>query len=145
MAETTTKKKANEMHRKIFYVIIVFVVAYAVAAAYLNSQPQAPYDKYLSEQNAKEAADLFIRASPTFRGDSSFLDFLRSEECGRDCWILDYQYASTHSGYGAEKNLSGPFSPQVHQAKLRVEKGEVKSLVLDGVWDEMTQTMISSS
>lgn len=98
-----------------------------------------------SGNDARAIAEEWIINAPTYDHDGSDLSFV-------DHVVLDsfpeqhemtYGFISSHAGYG---NRSGERPSQVvtpHTIVVRVAGGEVTSAIMDGVWDEMYQRMLS--
>jgi hypothetical protein len=103
------------------------------------------YAMSTSPEEARAMAGEWITNAPTYAYDGSNLTLV-------DQVLLDsfpeqheitYEFLSSHAGYG---NRSGEAAAQVitpHTAVIRVGDGEVTSAVIDGVWDEKYQRMLS--
>lgn len=95
-----------------------------------------------------EIAGDFVKNSPTYLFDGYNL---RLRETNRivcvttpcpDAWVFNFEFASTHAGYG---DRTGQALAQVltsHVAVVTVEDGSVVSAVLDEKWDMMRQELI---
>jgi hypothetical protein len=98
-----------------------------------------------SAEEARAIAEEWITNAPTYAYDGSNLTLT-------DHVILDsfpeqhemtYEFMSSQAGYG---DRSGEAPAQVitqHTIVVRVAGGEVTSAIIDGIWDEMYQRMLS--
>ncbi len=93
-----------------------------------------------SEQESLETAKQFVIGSPTYQYDGYGIEHVETLQTGCPyCWTFIFEFTSTHAGYG---DRSGQVVAQVitdHVAEVRMENGEIKSAVLDDVWDMAEQ------
>lgn len=86
--------------------------------------------------------------SPTYRFDGADLEFV--EERGLDlvgcenCYEFEFEFLSSQAGYGnrEDKIVAQVITP--HTIVVRIENGEVVSVVTDGKFDEMAGELIES-
>lgn len=98
-----------------------------------------------SPEEAELIAEEWIMNSPTYSYDGSELTLEDHEirESYPEQHRLNYSFVSSQAGYG---NRSGEILAQVitpHNIVVTVAGGEVTSAVIDGVWDEMNQRMLT--
>ena len=99
--------------------------------------------KIKSQQVAKE----FVEASPTFNFDGisfslKLVDTI-ANECS-NCWIVIFEFSCLHTGYG-DRSQAALF-PLItsHIATITLDQYEIIQADLDGVWDMLSQEMLSS-
>lgn len=107
---------------------------------------------------ARQRAEEFVRTSPTFLYDGiedtleytnsagyaektiSISDTVSEEVHG---WEFTFVFESGHAGYG---DRTGEMLAQVvtpHEAVIKVEEGQIKSAIMDGVWDMINQETLN--
>jgi len=93
---------------------------------------------------AQQAADALVRNEATFVFDGiedtlQLAETRRFDVAGYYLWEFVYTFDSRHAGYG---DRTGQALAQVitpHEVVVNVEKGEVKSAMMDGKWNMLTQ------
>jgi hypothetical protein len=101
--------------------------------------------KQMSEEESQRIAEEFVKNSPTFVFDG-IEDTLRlidtiTLRCPY-CWQFIFEFDSRHAGYG---DRTGQALAQVithHIAQITIVMGEVKSAVMDDMWDMLNQEKI---
>ena len=98
-----------------------------------------------TEDNAIAAALNYLRNCPTFRFDGIpesvqvvGVETLRSPWT----WEVSIAFECRHAGYG---NRTGKMLAQVispHQIRAVVQRGDIVSAIIDGVWDELAQKLM---
>ena len=99
----------------------------------------------MSEEESRRIAKEFVKSSPTFVFDG-IEDTLRLTDtitlrCPH-CWQFIFEFDSGHAGYG---DRTGQALAQVithHIAQITIVMGEVKSAVMDDMWDMLNQENI---
>jgi hypothetical protein len=98
-----------------------------------------------SPEEARAIAEEWITNAPTYAYDGSNLT--PNGHLIRDSFPeqheITYEFVSSQAGYG---DRSGKAAAQVitqHTIVVRIAGGEVTSAIIDGVWDEMYQRMLS--
>ena len=99
----------------------------------------------MSEEASRRIAKEFVKSSPTFVFDG-IEDTLRLTDtitlrCPY-CWQFIFEFDSGHAGYG---DRTGQALAQVithHIAQITIVMGEVKSAVMDDMWDMLNQEKI---
>jgi len=100
-----------------------------------------------SGEDAKKIAELWIKNSPTYKHDGSDLKLISQIELESFPvqHQLIYTFNSKTAGYG---DRTGQITAQVitpHNIIVTVVSGRVTSAVIDGKWDEMSQSLIAPS
>ena len=99
----------------------------------------------LSEYQARQKAEEFVRECPTFVYDGIEDTLALSETLYPDMensWTFVFEFESRHAGYG---DRDGQMLAQVitpHEATVTIENGKVKTALLDGQWDMTAQQLI---
>jgi len=132
-----------------FAVAILSLAAFLTGACAGPSPTPTPTPpdtiKPVSREESQRIAEEFLSTSPTFVFDGidatlRLTDTLTARcPC---CWTFIFEFESRHAGYG---DRTGQMLAQVvtpHKAAITVEQGEVKSAVMDGKWDMLTQKML---
>ena len=102
------------------------------------------YAEAISTDDAEAMAEEWIMDAPTYSFDGSNLtlaDHQYNEE-EPEVHILTYTFTSNHGGYG---NRSDQMVTQVitnHTVEIRLYNEIVESVIIDDVWNEMTQSML---
>ncbi|MFQ5860282.1 MAG: SIMPL domain-containing protein [Dehalococcoidia bacterium] len=99
----------------------------------------------VSERAAQRIARDFLLDSPTYQYDgiADSVEMVQSEEAD-DGWRFVYRFESLHGGYG---DRTGQVLTQVitpHTAVITVKDSEVSSALLDGQWEMVAQTPITT-
>lgn len=98
-----------------------------------------------TREESLQIAEQFVRNDPTFVFDG-IGDSLRLIDTvtlrSPSCWQFVFEFESTHSGYGDRRGqvLLQVITP--HKAIITVERGEVKSAVMDEKWDMINQRLL---
>jgi hypothetical protein len=102
--------------------------------------------KQMSEEESRRIAEEFVKGSPTFVFDG-VEDTLRLTDTITlrclYCWQFIFEFDSRHAGYG---DRTGQALAQViahHTALVTIALGEVKSAVIDDMWDMLNQEIIN--
>jgi hypothetical protein len=105
-----------------------------------------PY--FMTEEGSFEIAENFLINSPTFQFDG-IEDTLKLEETLypdiENAYQFVFSFDSRHSGYGDREGQALLQVITPHEAVITIERGEIKSAVMDGKWDMKEQKMIDSS
>ena len=102
------------------------------------------YASAISAEDAEAKAEEWIMNAPTYSFDGSDLalaDHQYKEE-EPEVHILTYTFTSSHGGYG---NRSDQMVTQVitnHTVEIRLYNEIVESVIIDDLWNEMTQKML---
>lgn len=121
-------------------IIIVVILIIALSIAYFSLN-------YTREGNALIATN-FVKSEATYKFDGMPETFklinTTALEC-KYCWEFNFEYQSMNSGYGDRTNVV--VNPVItnHSAKITLEKGTVKSAVLDDTWDMTAQKSVAST
>ena len=104
--------------------------------------------RYLTEEGSRELAEKFVRKSPTFvfdgiEGTLKLAETLYPQI--ENAWQFVFQFESAHPGYGDRTGqmLAEVITP--HEAVITVERGEVRSAVMDERWDMIWQRMLDET
>jgi hypothetical protein len=121
------------------WILLAAAIVLAILLFVLNQSCAADAEKP-SEATARN----FVRNCPTFTFDGmeDTLMLVSTEKLSDASWKFTYQFQSRHAGYG---DRTGEVLAQVitpHEAVITLENGEVKSAVMDGRWDMITQKML---
>lgn len=118
--------------------VILIVVALNIAFFTLN---------YTKEGNALLATN-FVKNEATYKFDGMPQTFKLTGtaqlQCAY-CWGFTFEYQSRNSGYGDRKDAAVNTVITNHTAAISMEKGDITSAVLDGVWDMNTQKLYAPS
>jgi eight-cysteine-cluster-containing protein len=126
--------------KQIYIVLIVVLIGIAVTGAVL--QANAGGGPVFTEEQSLEIARNAVLGSPTYVFDGYEMVLKDSSEMPavcENCWIFLFEFKSSHAGYG---DREGQFLAQViteHTASVVIERGQLKSAVLDDKWNIMTQ------
>jgi hypothetical protein len=98
-----------------------------------------------TEEEARQIAADYIRNAPTYSFDG-FPDALEATkveplECD-GCFEVTVKFACKSQGFGDRSAYFLISKLSLHTAIVRVEKGKVTSVIIDGIWDEMAQKAI---
>ncbi len=137
---------------------VVTVDAMEVASALLDGKwDMQTREMVVTEEEARQLAEEFVRNSPTFvfDGIEETLELVETagvatgtvspeidEVSPVEGWAFTFSFESRHAGYG---DRTGQMLAQVitpHLAVVTVQVGEVTSAVMDGRWDMVKQEMI---
>jgi len=123
----------------LFYAQPALALQQEIEIAELANLPSSP-EKEWSEEESEEIAENLLRNSPTFisRGIENSLRLLTTTPLDEPfSWQFDYEFECKFSGYGWLG--SEPTPPEItrHEARIRVQEGEVIYAVLDDERDIM--------
>jgi hypothetical protein len=117
---------------------------YAMQNNQINTDTSKPF-----EGTPEAIAIDFLKNSPTFKFDGivSSIKVLDSKSLERYpvLYVMEIGFTSSSAGFGDRR---GGMVAQVltdHKIVVQVEKGDVISAVIDGVWDELTQGEVQSN
>ncbi len=101
---------------------------------------------YFTQEESQRVAEDFVRNSPTFMFDGIAESLELTEavtlRCP-SCWQFVFEFESSQAGYG---DRTGQMLAQVitpHKAVITVENGDVKSAIMDGRWDMLSQKFLA--
>ncbi len=136
---------------------VVTADAMEIASALLDSKwDMQAQEMVITEEEARQVAEEFVRNSPTFvfDGIEDTLELVETagvatgtvspeidEVSPVEGWAFTFSFESRHAGYG---DRTGQMLAQVitpHLAVITVQEGEVTSAVMDGRWDMIEQEM----
>lgn len=119
-------------------VVIIIIIAFI---GFLISSVEVPE---LEEEGADEVvflAEDWIVDAPTFKErEGSDLEHLRTVEIGENTYEVTFTFNSSFAGYGAvgeEEMTAQVITP--HTVVVTVEEGEIISVIIDEVFDEINQ------
>ncbi|MFP3974922.1 MAG: protease inhibitor I42 family protein [Chloroflexota bacterium] len=120
---------------------LVLVVMLSLACV----PPQQSASPEVTQEESREVAEEFVRNSPTFAFDGMEDTLELVETLYPDiehAWGFVFHFDCRHGGYGDRtgKMVTQAITP--HEATVNVERGEVKTAVLDGKWDMINQKML---
>jgi hypothetical protein len=99
---------------------------------------------YTAEEAQQRAVE-YIKNAPTFTFDgiARTLQVTQVEplDC-KGCFEVTIKFTSGYPGFGARSAYFRVKRLTPHTAKVRVEKGQVTQVIIDGIWDEMKQESI---
>lgn len=124
--------------RQLVGIIIIILVIIGVWAL-INSAGNQDAERYADVARAWIEND-----SPTYNFDGSDLELVRSEKIDTNTYQYTFEFESSQAGYG---DRSDEMSAQVitpHSVVVRIESGQVVSVITDGVYDEMTGELTSA-
>ncbi len=116
---------------------IIFGTLLVLTVVLAACQPvQQPSPQHIAEQ--------WVTLAPTYAFDGQDLVLVDSlvRESYPEQYVFIFEFTSTSAGYG---DRSEQMTAQVltdHTIEVVVVEGQVVSAVIDGVWDELTQTSI---
>lgn len=119
------------------------VLAFIVSAC---ATPKNGANGKITEEEARQMAENFVRNSPTFTFDGIEDTLTLVETLYPDienAWQFVFRFESRHAGYG---DRTGQMLAQVitpHEAIITVENCQVKSVVMDEKWDMVNQKMLN--
>lgn len=125
--------------RQLVGIIIVILVILGVWALVSSTRNQ----DQATENYADVARTWIEEESPTYNFDGSDLTLTNSQELGGGSYQHTFTFNSSQAGYG---DRTGEVLAQVitpHTTVVRIENGRVVSAITDGVYDEMTEQMLS--
>ncbi|MDY9925369.1 hypothetical protein [Methanosarcina sp.] len=94
-----------------------------------------------SPEEAERIARTWIETAPTYGFDGFDLELESHEviETFPEQYILNYTFTSRHGGYGNRTDQIVTQALTPHSIEVTVFEGEVRSAVIDGEWDEVSQ------
>ena len=128
---------------------VITVVNGEVASAIMDGKwdmiKQEMLAEAITEEEARQIAEDFVRNSPTFAFDGIDETFELVETLYPDienAWQFVFQFESRHAGYGDRTGqmLAEVITP--HEAIITVERGHVVSAIMDEQWNMLTQSII---
>jgi len=128
--------KLNKRKKLILVIAIFLLFALTLAFFTLN---------YTKEGNALIATN-FIKNEATYKFDGIFETFRLNEtnSSNKYSWEFYFEYQSRNSGYGNRINtIVNPVITN-HTAVIFMEKGTIKSAILDNKWDMKAQQLIET-
>lgn len=94
-----------------------------------------------SPEEAEKTAEAWIKTAPTYSFDGFDLKLEDHQvlETFPEQHVLNYTFTSRHGGYGnrTDQVVTQVLTP--HIIEVIISEGEVKSAVIDGEWDEISQ------
>lgn len=122
-----------KLHERTRLIAIVIFSVIALALAYITLN-------YSKEGNAL-IATYFVKNEATYKFDGIPETFKLTGTNSSDTylWEFFFEYQSRNSGYGDRKNVIVAPVITNHSAKIVMEKGTIKSAVLDDEWDMKNQ------
>ncbi len=130
--------------KKTWYLIGLALAIIPVLAVACTTQVSGE-GKILTEEQARQMAEEFVQDCPTFAFDGVEGSRVLEETLYPDienAWTFVYKFECRHSGYG---DRDGQMLLQVitpHEATITIENGVVKTALMDGQWNMITQQMI---
>ncbi len=128
--------KLNKRKKLILVIAIFLLFALTLAFFTLN---------YTKEGNALIATN-FIKNEATYKFDGIFETFRLNEtnSSNKYSWVFYFEYQSRNSGYG--DRINAILNPVItnHTAVIFMEKGTIKSAILDNKWDMKAQQLIET-
>ena len=128
--------------------MLVLFIFPATIYALQDNQRNADISKLL-EGTPEAIAISFLKNSPTFKFDGieTSIEVIDSKSLERFpvLYVLEIGFTSSSAGYG---DRSEGMVAQVltdHKIVVQVENGVVVSAVIDGVWDELTQSSVPTN
>lgn len=123
----------------ILITVVLIIIALNIAFFTLN---------YTKEGNALIATN-FVKNEATYKFDGipeTFkLNVSETKMPCSYCWEFTFEYQSNNSGYGDRKDAALDGVITDHSARIGMEKGAIKSAVLDDNWDMKAQNYITPS
>jgi outer membrane murein-binding lipoprotein Lpp len=128
---------------------VITVVNGEVASAIMDGKwdmiKQEMLAEAITEEEARQIAEDFVRNSPTFAFDGIEDTLQLGETLYPDienAWQFVFQFESRHAGYGDRTGqmLAEVITP--HEAIITVERGQVVSAIMDEQWNMLTQSII---
>jgi hypothetical protein len=97
---------------------------------------------------ASKIATEFLENSPTFswdgvEGSIQVIDILKTHNMNPE-WIVTMEFTSSNAGYGDRTGQAVATVITDHVIEITVIEEKVTSAVIDGVWDEITETEIDT-
>ena len=100
---------------------------------------------YFTQAESQQIADNFVKNSPTFLfdaiDDSLKLSDTVTLRCP-SCWQFVFEFENTQAGYGDRTDQMLAQVITTHKAVITVERGEVKSAIMDERWDMISQKFL---
>ncbi|MBN1370208.1 MAG: hypothetical protein JW954_08245 [Dehalococcoidaceae bacterium] len=130
--------------KKSILVMVMSLVLLPVLAAACTTQVSGDQN-ILTEEQARQKAEQFVRDCPTFVFDGIEDSLHLSETLYPDiehAWTFVFEFESRQAGYG---DRTGQMLLQVitpHEATVTIEQDDIKTAILDGQWDMKTQQLI---
>ncbi|MCK9524725.1 MAG: hypothetical protein PHS35_04765 [Dehalococcoidales bacterium] len=130
--------------KKRWYLITLALAIIPVLAIACTTQVSGE-GKTLTEEQARQMAEGFIKDCPTFAYDGIESSLVLEDTLYPDiknAWTIVYKFECSHSGYG---DRDGQMLLQVitpHEAMITVENGAIKTALMDGCWDMLAQQFI---
>lgn len=129
--------KLNKRKKLILVIAIFLLFALTLVFFTLN---------YTKEGNALIATN-FIKNEATYKFDGIFETFklIETKTSSKYSWEFYFEYQSRNSGYG--DRINAIVNPVItnHTAVISMEKGTIKSAILDNKWDMKTQKLIETT
>ena len=131
--------------RYLSYLLITALALLTVIAGACTT-PSNGTNSNITEQEAQQLAEEFVRNSPTFTFDGIEGTLQLVETLYPDIensWQFVFRFESRHAGYG---DRTGQMLAQVitpHEAVVTVEQGKIESAIMDEKWDMINQTLIN--
>jgi len=135
------------LRKRVLVLAVISCLLVLLAESCVESSPAptpAPVEEF-SQQESQNLAEDFVKNSPTFSFDG-MAETLRLAEivtlkCPY-CWQFIFEFDSRHAGYGDREGqmLAQVITP--HKAIITVDRGEIKSAMLDEKWDMINQRML---
>lgn len=99
------------------------------------------YASSTSPEEAEEIAKSWIETAPTYSFDGFDLKLESHEviETLPEQHFMNYTFTSRHGGYGNRTDQVVTEALTPHSIEIAVSEGEVRSAVIDGEWDEISQ------
>jgi len=132
-------------------IILAIAILAIVGGIYLGMPKKTtiPSPTSTPTQNASEkAGDLaldYVKNDTTYKFDG-MPETLKIKEIApldcSDCWKVTIYFESRQAGYG---DRTGQILAQVitpHEARIRIENGNITSAIMDNRWDMKTQSML---
>ncbi len=126
------------------YLLITTLAALTLIAGACSTPDNGSNDR-MTEEEARQLAEDYVRNSPTFAFDG-IEDTLQMVETLypdiENAWQFVFRFESRQAGYGDRTGqmLAEVITP--HEAVITVENGEVKNGIMDEKWDMINQSML---
>ncbi len=126
-------------------ILVLFAGCIAPSGELTPTETPLTQDKHTQDE-AVDAATEYITTAPTFVWDG-MEETLKVEYAAKGgcptCYDITITFDSRHGGYGDRTGMMVTQMITTHTAVVLVRDGNVESAVLDGIWDEMNQNMLS--
>lgn len=133
--------------KKYMKYLLVATLAVLTLIASACATPDSGANKRMTEEEARQIAEDFVRNSPTFTFDGieDTLELVGTLYPDiENSWQFVFQFESRQAGYG---DRTGQMLLQVitpHEAVITIEEGKVKSALMDEKWDMINQQMVNN-